>query len=421
MKRIAFWFENNLISNVDMTFPIEGNPGVGGTEYQFVLLAHMLQTVKSDEIEIYFLVEKIQSIPSSIKQIQVSNFAGAYDLSAELGIDFLIFRPRRNITSEVELIQFKGTKLIPWLHITPKREYLDWFVHNPLIHHVVFVGDDQRMRTIDHDVFSISSTIFNSSNGNYRMTSSRHDKTVVYVGALVPRKGFHVLARAWKDVRKRIPTAQLFVVGSGSLYDEDASLGPLGLAEENYEVRFVELLGGETGIRENQVHFLGNLGSNKKEIIESAVVGVVNPSGLTENCPMSVVEFYQSGIPVVSSRKYGMRDMIIQNKTGILCRSHKDLSSSIVKILNGSIDCDYLGSNAIEFAQYKFSPEKILDEWLRIFSCEFQQGQHIKGYWVHRLFFILKYFQILPKKWPMTEDLKINVSNLRGKILFKLR
>jgi glycosyltransferase involved in cell wall biosynthesis len=417
MQKLGFWFENHRIATVDLSSPELGNAGVGGTEYQFVLLAYLLLLMKPEDVEVTFFLEAKQSLPKGIKQVVVPDLNAAYKKSSAQSDDFLIFRPRRDITDEIIQISFNKTKLIPWLHITPKRNYLDWFVNNPVIHRVVFVGDDQRLRTIDHKVFANSSTIFNASCGIYKATGTRKNNSVVYLGALVPRKGFHILAKAWSDVRKEIPQAELFVVGSGALYDKNAQLGSLKLAESSYEDQFVNLLGGEDGIQRLGVHFLGNLGLEKKNIIDSATVGVVNPSGLTENCPMSVVEFYQSGVPVVSSVKYGMRDMIVSGETGVLCRSSSDLSAALIKFLNGSLDSERFGSKGIEFAKEKFSPELIVENWMQIFAGEFKATGKPKGYWVHRSLAIIKRLHLLPSNFPMVEDQKIYLARLRDKFL----
>lgn len=420
MWKLGFWFENQSIATVDLSSPELGNAGVGGTEYQFVLLAYLLLSIKPKDVEVTFFLEAKQSLPKGIKQVVVPSLYAAYEESSAQSDDFLIFRPRRDITDEIIQTSFKKTKLIPWLHITPKRNYLDWLANNPMIHRIVFVGDDQRMRTVDHKVFPKSSTIYNSSWGIYQATRARKNNSVVYLGALVPRKGFHILAKAWNDVRKEIPQAELFVIGSGALYDKNVQLGSLELAESFYEDRFVNLLGGEDGIQRLGVHFLGNLGTEKKRIIDSATVGVVNPSGLTENCPMSVVEFYQSGIPVVSSVKYGMRDMIVSGETGILCRSSSDLSTALIQFLNGSLDSQRLGRNGIEFAKKKFSPELIVENWMKLFAGDLRETVEIKGYWVHRLFAFIKRLHLLPSDFPMVEDQKIYLASLRSK-LFEIR
>ncbi len=413
MTEVAFWFENGKIFETNLSSPNLGNSGVGGTEYQFVLLAHLLSTLRPSEINVTFFVEKIQLLPSQIKQIQVNSLAEAYEVALELKVDYLIFRPRRDLPGEIRRLEFSGTKLIPWLHITPKRAYLDWLGSTEIVHRVIFVGDDQRMRTIDHQVYKIASTIYNSSNGSYSMSKERKKDTVVFVGALVPRKGFHLLAQAWNDVRKAIPDAKLLVIGSGSLYDRSARLGPLNLAEESYEALIAKYLFSGADLEFNGVNFLGNLGPEKKHYIETATVGVVNPSGLTENCPMSVVEFYQSGIPVVSSVKYGIRDMVIHGETGLRCRGTKELSKALIQFLDGTIDSEEIGQNGMDFAKQKFSPHSIVNQWMRVFKSDIEPPLKMNGYWIHKIFARLKGLHLLPSKLAMVEDQKIFIANLR--------
>lgn len=181
------------------------------------------------------------------------------------------------------------------------------------------------------------------------------------------------------------------------------------------------MLGGKSRFGDIGVYFLGNLGIEKRQIIESATVGVVNPSGLTENCPMSVVEFYQSGIPVVSSPKYGMRDMIIAGQTGILCRSSSQLSKSLIKFLNGSHNSETLGRNGMEFAKKRFTPEVIVEDWMKIFEGEFTSSVCREGYWAHKVFSFFKHYHLLPVSFPMVEDQKIYLARLRVKFSKFLR
>ena len=357
----------------------------------------------------------------SINQIVVEDISGAYAKSCGERIEYFVFRPRRDISTEIKELGNGFTKLLPWLHITPKREYLDWFSRSVSVERVIFVGDDQRMRTIDHEVYRKSTTIFNASNGNYNMTQTRRKNRVVYVGALVPRKGFHILASVWAKIRTEVPNAELLVIGSGALYDKSVQLGQLHLAEEEYENRFIRLLGGKDTLENNGVYFLGNLGIEKKGVIETATVGVVNPSGLTENCPMSVVEFYQSGIPVISSRKYGMRDMILSPRTGVLCKNRRQLSDSIIKFLKEEISAVDVGRNGLIFGKEKFAPEIIVEKWIQVFSGNFDTASRKKGYLIHKLFAVAKKLYLVPADFPMVEDQKIFLANLRIKFRDSLR
>ena len=69
---------------------------------------------------------------------------------------------------------------------------------------------------------------------------------VVYIGSIVPLKGVHLLTRVWKKVLSSVPDAQLFIIGSGKLYDSKAKLGPFGIAEIFYEKKLLKHILSQT-------------------------------------------------------------------------------------------------------------------------------------------------------------------------------
>ena len=52
----------------------------------------------------------------------------------------------------------------------------------------------------------------------------------------------------WPDVVKQVPDAQLYVIGSGKVYDENAKLGKYNIAEESYEKKFMSYLEQEENL-----------------------------------------------------------------------------------------------------------------------------------------------------------------------------
>jgi hypothetical protein len=171
----------------------------------------------------------------------------------------------------------------------------------------------------------------------------------------------------------------------------------------------------------SDLKILGNLGIEKRGVIETATLGVVKPSGLTENCPMSVVEFYQSGIPVVSSKKYVMRDIILSPGTGVLCKNQRQLSDSIIKFLKEEISAAEIGHNGLIFGKKKFAPEIIVENWRQVFLCNFDTAPRKQGYLIHKLFALAKKLKIVPTDFPMVEDQKIFLANLRSRFLDSMR
>ena len=152
---------------------------------------------------------------------------------------------------EVAQIPFKSKiQLIPWCHnfINKQSEYLNVFAESDRIARVINVSREQMDLYMDHPAYDKMDYIFNCvpypdeiSDKITSMPFACRDNIVTYVGSLVPAKCFHVLATMWPDIVKRVPNAQLYVIGSGKLYDENAKLGKYNIAEETYEKKTQEV------------------------------------------------------------------------------------------------------------------------------------------------------------------------------------
>ena len=91
----------------------------------------------------------------------------------------------------------------------------------------------------------------------------------MYLGSLVPQKGFHLLAKIWLKVVERVPNARLVVIGSGKLYDSNAQLGDWNIADKNYEDKYIKpfLVDIESGNPHASVKLMGKMGLEKKELL----------------------------------------------------------------------------------------------------------------------------------------------------------
>lgn len=106
------------------------------------------------------------------------------------------------------------------------------------------------------------------------------------------------------------------------------------------------------------IHFLGyQTGEELKQLISQASYIVV-PSEWYENNPMTVLEAYSYGVPVIGARIGGIPEIVIDEKTGFLftSRDEADLERVILKASRVSLsDYKALSENAISFARQHFS------------------------------------------------------------------
>ncbi len=147
----------------------------------------------------------------------------------------------------------------------------------------------------------------------------QRDKTVLFVGRLVEKKGCGSLIEAMVEVQRCCPAAQLVVIGGGPL-------------RKHYEARAASL-----GVR---CRFLG--------IQPTAVVchwmarsavfcvpSVVAASGDAEGFGMVFIEAQAMGLPVVSTLSGGIPEAVINGETGLLVaeRDPQALTEAILQLM----------------------------------------------------------------------------------------
>ncbi|MDC5850455.1 glycosyltransferase family 4 protein [Vibrio europaeus] len=430
-KKVAFYLENVSIPNVDLSSPHFGNPGCGGTEYLFVALPYYLKVLAGDHCEPIILANCTLYLPEEVVSHQVLDVEDAARQAKHLGCQFFVYRPRRNIqASLLKLIDNIELSSIAWAHITPKEDHLRAMSETRFLKSLVCVEHEQHDMAKDSSIWKKLTYIVNLFDLNgfrSNVHASKDPNLVVYLGALVPQKGFHGLAKIWPEILKECPKAKLDVIGSGSLYGEQDRFGPWGIAEKNYEeTHIIPYLSDGNGNVMSSVRFLGRLGSEKKEIISRAAVGVPNPLGQTENCPGSSLEFQALGTPVVSVRKNGLIDTVKDKETGLLSNSESELIRNICKLLRESEYSQRLGENGISFVDERYNCPKVVSEWLDLFSS-LENGKRPKvfklknNYFDHHkyLIFANQYMQRAFGRfvcWPSVIYVKTKIIQLISKI-----
>ena len=319
---IGIYINNENISGVDCSDMMKGNPGVGGTEYCLLLLA---QTYKEffPENKLTLFATKEGKLPTVDSIVTVEGLNILCEKAAKENVDVLVVSAVYNNMplpkSFFEAIDKMQIKTILWGHNFYLSDFCNLVSKTQYLRANVFVGRQQYDRYVDHKVIKKSTFIYNmypEEKDGGRNAISNH--SVTYIGALVPTKGFHFLANAWKNILEIVPDAQLNVIGSGKLYGRNYKLGKYGIAEESYEKKFMPGLVNDRGEILPSVHFWGVLGAEKKEVIKLTSVGVVNPSGRTETFGISALDFESLGVPVVTIAKGGFLDTVIDGRTGLL-------------------------------------------------------------------------------------------------------
>lgn len=180
--------------------------------------------------------------------------------------------------------------------------------------------------------------------GNYNIDS----KTIVSCGSLVKLKGFHRVIQAAKIVIETHPDWIWEIFGDGPLREK------------------LEAMINENGL-ENNVILKGF--ETKKQLIFEGKSFVVSTSDF-EGFGMVLIEAMQFGLPVISfDIKYGPKEIIEHQRCGELIPAYN--VEELARTVNQLIDNPVVRKQYSEYtykALEKFSPEKILEQWMELFK-----------------------------------------------------
>ena len=359
MMNITIYLGPRTGSSVDASHIEKGNPGVGGTPFCMLELAVYLHDTRRYNVTI--LAVREYRLKQGIRFFQIERDSDICNVVEELKTDILILSQFNNRNLEVKIAKLK-CKVVIWSHNYIFSHFCNFITNTPQIVCNVFVGKQLYDRYIDDDVIKKSTFIYNMYSDKFPDIKREDDhKTVVYMGALIPGKGFLELCSIWKKVLNRIPEAKLLVMGSGKLYGE-AELGKLGIASTKYEQLLEKYILDTQGNIIPSVRFLGVVGEGKEEIFRKASVGIVNPSGRTETFGMGVVEMGEARLPVVTIGKNGYFDTVQSGKSGILSKSLDTMADDIVKLLTDHSLNKKMGDEAKRNNQ-RFLPSVIGPQW----------------------------------------------------------
>lgn len=182
----------------------------------------------------------------------------------------------------------------------------------------------------------------------------------LYFGRLSREKGINTLISAFKHFKN----INLKIVGTGP---EEIFLKNLALKARSDNIEFV---GYKTG-------------NDLNKIISGASFTIV-PSEWWENNPMTIIESYSAGVPVIGANVGGIPEIIVEGKTGYLFEM-KNVEQLIQTILNAnSLTEDQYSIMAIESSKFAVN--------------HFNEQQHLKKLLDFYDFNILNYNNKLNRK-----------------------
>ncbi|TCK07125.1 glycosyltransferase [Marinobacterium mangrovicola] len=165
-------------------------------------------------------------------------------------------------------------------------------------------------------------------------------KRILFVGRMVEKKAPLLLIQAYSKVLEDVPGAELFMIGTGPMLKDAKKLA----SDLKAPVKFMGA--------QNSDQVLQQLNESRVFCLPS----VTAKNGDSEGLPISILEALACGVPVVTSAKGAVDEVVINKNTGFCVKENDvdDLSSSLIKALTLD-DASRLSENALKDIDSKFS------------------------------------------------------------------
>lgn len=213
------------------------------------------------------------------------------------------------------------------------------------VNHFIFVSRFSQQKHIEFNerYLTKSSHLYNFTSIPEKLSVAENEGYFLFFGRLSKEKGLQSLLGAVKN-----NNIKLKIAGSGPLQNE---IEEFARQHEN-----IEFLGHRSG-------------DDLQRLIKSSLFVVV-PSEWYENNPMTIIESYALGKPVIGANIGGIPEIIIDNETGFLFKSRDsdDLAKIITKAKQtGLKEYEAMCIKAREFAELNFSAEAHYQKLMHIY------------------------------------------------------
>ena len=180
----------------------------------------------------------------------------------------------------------------------------------------------------------------------YKKVGKNRRPIVLYLNRIKKYKGVKVLVDAARELYSRNNKIDFWIAGAGDDLNEMIKYA------KQYKI--------------NNVKFLGRVSEEKKaELMQKAWI-FANPSS-KEGWGIVNVEANYFGTPVIGSDVHGIRDSVLDGKTGLLFKegNYKELADKIEYLVKNNKERTRMGKEGMKWAR-KYGWDKVASEYLNI-------------------------------------------------------
>lgn len=171
--------------------------------------------------------------------------------------------------------------------------------------------------------------------------------------------GVDCVLRAFAIIQQHFPEARLTVAGDG------------------HQRRALEQLAGHLKLR--NIEFKGQVDHDQVFAVYDSADIYLNGS-LIDNQPLSLLEAFACGLPVVTTNAGGIPDIVSHERTGLLvsCGDYEVMAAAAIRLLNDG----ELSARLVRAAQEecgKYSWEAVREQWLELYDMAATEEQKAAG------------------------------------------
>jgi glycosyltransferase involved in cell wall biosynthesis len=168
----------------------------------------------------------------------------------------------------------------------------------------------------------------------------------VYTGRLVSYKGLPLLLRVWREIHRGRPEALLVLVGTGGLDIHSCEKELERFVRENDLTRAVQFTGAVTNVH---------------EYLQAADTFVLPTEN--EAFGISLIEAMASGLPVISTRVGGIKDVLRHEQNGLLVDAGDEaqLRAALLRLLEDRQLAQRIAAAARRDTESHYANERVVD------------------------------------------------------------
>ena len=166
---------------------------------------------------------------------------------------------------------------------------------------------------------------------------------IIFIGRMQRSKRPHHVIEAFKIIKKKIPSCRLWIIGTGYFSEKLQKNAP------------------------KDAKFFGKVSEREKIDLLKKTKVLIAPS-IREGWGLVVLEANACGTPAIAYDVPGLRDSIVDGKTGILVKENgniEKLAEAVMKVLKDEKLRKRLSKNALVWSK-RFSWDKSAEEFLKI-------------------------------------------------------